>query len=354
MNAERGTFSERLEKLLKDRGMKQKDLAEKASITEAALSHYLKGATKFDVISEKVSKYEDISEIGRSKIENGNYDIVFLDLRLNGPDEEMILDPESFSGMDVLRRIKGINRGTQVIMFTASNKAWNLKALLDAGADGYFIKQSPDNYTEETAENNFISLKDTIKHCLKRSFLKGIYKRIGILNDLCEGAVDEEFYMPIEKYFDQSFILLSSAVDQTQYKYAFLSLFGVLEEMVKYWMDPVKKTEKLYYYDGNPVRPWDIDKTGKKVVIKGAPNSIALGDLSFARKMIAIYADRLGGIKISKAKRFYNLATRRNSFVHNGEMTLPYPEIKTPELGDRHSYEDLFEVVEIVIGDCFQ
>lgn len=43
MNAERGTFSERLEKLLKDRGMKQKDLAEKASITEAALSHYLKG-----------------------------------------------------------------------------------------------------------------------------------------------------------------------------------------------------------------------------------------------------------------------------------------------------------------------
>lgn len=43
MNAERDTFSERLAKLLKMRGMRQKDLAEKAAITEAALSHYLKG-----------------------------------------------------------------------------------------------------------------------------------------------------------------------------------------------------------------------------------------------------------------------------------------------------------------------
>jgi DNA-binding NarL/FixJ family response regulator len=30
-------------------------------------------------------------------------------------------------------------------MFTASNKAWNMKALLDAGADGYYIKESPEN-----------------------------------------------------------------------------------------------------------------------------------------------------------------------------------------------------------------
>ena len=54
------------------------------------------------------------------------------------------------------------------------------------------------------------------------------------------------------------------------------------------------------------------------------------------------------------AKRIYNLVTRRNDFVHNSVSQLPYPAIQTPVLGNRHSYEDLFEVVELVIGDCFQ
>ena len=37
------TFNERLSLLLKRRNMTQKDLAMKASVTEAAMSHYLKG-----------------------------------------------------------------------------------------------------------------------------------------------------------------------------------------------------------------------------------------------------------------------------------------------------------------------
>ena len=315
-----------------------------------ALSRYLKGATQFDVISEKIQNYEDFSDASRSKIENGNYDIIFLDLRLNGPDEEDILEPDKFSGMKVLRKIKEINRGTQVIMFTASNKAWNLKALLDAGADGYYIKQSPEYYTENSIENNFKSFQETIRYCLKRTFLKKIYKRIANLNELCERVIDEEFYTPIEKYFDQSFILLSTAGNNTQYKYAFLSLFGVLEEVVKYWICPTRKNKPLYYFDDDPVQAWDIDRQGKQFVINGVAN----GDFAISRRIIAIYLDRLGGIDMEYAKRIYNLVTRRNDFVHNSVSQLPYSAIKTPELGDRHSYEDLFEVVELVIEDCFQ
>ena len=36
-------FSERLESTLKEQGMTQKELADKAKITESAVSHYLKG-----------------------------------------------------------------------------------------------------------------------------------------------------------------------------------------------------------------------------------------------------------------------------------------------------------------------
>lgn len=317
-----------------------------------ALSHYLKSAKQFDVISEKIQNYEDISDVSRAKIENGDYDIVFLDLRLNGPDEETIIEPDKFSGMKVLHKIKEINRGTQVIMFTASNKAWNLKALLDAGADGYYIKQSPEYYTENAIENNFKSLQETIRYCLKRSFLRNIYKRIATLNELCEREMGEEFYTPIEKYFDQSFILLSTAGNNVQYKYAFLSLFGVLEEVIKWWIDPAKKNDPLYYYDnGKRVRAWDIDRQGRELVINGVAN----GDFAISRRIIAIYCDRLGGIDdIEFAKGIYNLATRRNDFVHNSVSQLPYPAIPTPELGNRYSYVDLFNVVERLIEDSFQ
>ncbi|MBE6093935.1 MAG: helix-turn-helix transcriptional regulator [Schwartzia succinivorans] len=43
MTTERNAFSLRLEEMLKNRRMAQKELAEKAGITEAAVSHYIKG-----------------------------------------------------------------------------------------------------------------------------------------------------------------------------------------------------------------------------------------------------------------------------------------------------------------------
>jgi len=43
MSAERNDFSIRLEEMLKARRMTQKELAEKAEVTEAAMSHYIKG-----------------------------------------------------------------------------------------------------------------------------------------------------------------------------------------------------------------------------------------------------------------------------------------------------------------------
>ncbi len=43
MCTERNPFSVRLEGLLKSRGITQKELAQKSGVTEAAISHYMKG-----------------------------------------------------------------------------------------------------------------------------------------------------------------------------------------------------------------------------------------------------------------------------------------------------------------------
>ena len=43
MSAEKNGFSTRLEEMIKSSRMTQKELAEKAGVTEAAMSHYVKG-----------------------------------------------------------------------------------------------------------------------------------------------------------------------------------------------------------------------------------------------------------------------------------------------------------------------
>lgn len=43
MDTERNTFSERLREMIGIRQITQKELAEKAEVTEAAMSHYIKG-----------------------------------------------------------------------------------------------------------------------------------------------------------------------------------------------------------------------------------------------------------------------------------------------------------------------
>ncbi len=133
----------------------------------------------FLTICEKVADYESLSDKARIEIEEGDYDLIFLDLRMNGIDEENKLNPEDFSGMKILKAIKGKNLGTQVIMFTSSNNTWIIKALLDAGADGFYIKESPDYaFSREYSENNAKEFCMTIQKCLGNGYLRYVYLKI--------------------------------------------------------------------------------------------------------------------------------------------------------------------------------
>lgn len=56
-----------------------------------------------EVWKQPIKTYNELSENIRSKISNGYYDIIFLDLRMSGIVEDNIVDPEHFSGMKILR-----------------------------------------------------------------------------------------------------------------------------------------------------------------------------------------------------------------------------------------------------------
>lgn len=319
------------------------------------LSNYLRLCSLFETIPERIDSYERYSDQYKQLIEKGDYDIVFLDLRLNGPDEEKDTPPSDFSGMSVLKKIKSINPGTQVIMFTASNKSWNLKALLDAGADGYYVKPSPEFYNEGYIDANFQSLSEAIKHCLNRLYLRPLYKRLKKLTELCdESIISPDISDAIKSHLEISFSMLSKANEESQYSYAFMALFGVVEEFVQFFTTTDSDGYLIYYDDlglGRDVRVgnWLI-KQSRFEKEGDAPRGTTF---SIAHKVIAIYKEVFkSNMPIGNAKQLINLRDQRNAFVHKKVIDPTYPLLNTPQLNDKKAYELLFNIVEMMLTDC--
>jgi CheY-like chemotaxis protein len=102
-------------------------------------------------------------------ISENNFKCILLDLRLtesdNNPDKSNVLI-NSYTGGRLLKAIKEAFPYLPVIMVTASNKAWNMQQLIDAGADGYFIKEDPENIPNpEVSRINYRNFISLIKDC---------------------------------------------------------------------------------------------------------------------------------------------------------------------------------------------
>ena len=183
---------------------------------------------------KKHSKEEIISQV-KTKIVEYNPDVVLLDLRLHDADFE-VTNPIDLTGASIFRFIKEeVNKGIQIIIFSASNKVWNY---LPFSYDGIVLKESPENsmsgsYTIDCFRN----LYDTLKTCLSRKFLKEIYKKMRDVKMLiessgCFGDKTEEVTGSIETAFE----LLSKAekenTNSEYYAYTYLQLFLVIEQYV--------------------------------------------------------------------------------------------------------------------------
>lgn len=200
---------------------------------------FLDTTAQFDVIDEKVKDYKSLSVEARQKIEDGGYDLFLLDLRMNGVEEEDLYDTKKFSGYDILTKIKTKNRGNQVIMFTASNKAWNLKSLLQAGANGYYIKESPEfGFSDKFSIANYNSLKRDIENCLDDRYLKDVYlykreidkcldKRPFVRYNTKQKST-EKYHRLIKEELSACFNILNSDNSNRQY-HALLMMYKVVE-----------------------------------------------------------------------------------------------------------------------------
>jgi CheY-like chemotaxis protein len=108
-----------------------------------------------------------------------DWDLILLDLRLNEQEAaDETKDPSTYSGAELLKTIKERNRGTQVIVMTASNKSWNIKTILDMGADGYYVKEAPESgFSYEMSLENYTNFKKQAEGCLNRGYLKETFEK---------------------------------------------------------------------------------------------------------------------------------------------------------------------------------
>lgn len=208
----------------------------------------------FDVIGHRVKNYDAFTKEEKEKIEKGNYDLIFLDLRMNGVEEENVYKPEDFSGMKILKQIKKNSPGTQVIMFTASNKAWNLKALLDAGANGYYIKESPEyKFSLGFSLANYDALRENIKDCLRRSYLRDVDMRIkSIKKDFNKTFVNRPFKASVINQIEASYVLLEAR----HFDFAYISLYQTIELINDEYLDQDEHGSWYIKESGEKAKSW--------------------------------------------------------------------------------------------------
>ncbi len=189
-----------------------------------------------DVLKDKTQ--EEIINESIIKVKEGT-DIVILDFRIHKEDF-IENDINKITGLKLLKAIKEINPGIQVIIFSATNKVWSLQALQKAGADGFIVKEAPENSVDENfTKKSIISFKETIKTAVKRLFLKSIWYEIKSLREINS---DYNYQLDI------GFKLMSDSIDSEKYlNYAYLQLFLIIEEFISSETIFIKNSEGLNF-----------------------------------------------------------------------------------------------------------
>jgi len=313
------------------------------------LKKWFIGLSSFDVINKEISCYDDISNDIKSKIDADYYDLYLLDLRLLGTKEDEIYSANEFSGMKILKEIKNKNQGNQVVILTASNKAWNMKALLDAGADGYYIKESPElKLPMSFSKANFQAFKDAVEISLNSGYKKQTFRKIaGLLSIIMESNISEFTKNELEYVLNQSSKQILSAKNSLDFAYAYMTLFQAFEFVTKEYISETetgwilnnstclyrystfgkfaKQKDEIVKVEGKYIIPSILDKTINIYVGLGGHNDSAFIN-DYIRKSIDI----------------------RNAFIHND--TKKYSEEDSQKIYKQDGFNLLLETVEKIIN----
>ena len=232
----------------------------------------------FDYLGNELKNktQNEIIDLSIKKIKEYEAEILILDFRLHKNDFDCSI--KEVTGYKLLQAIKEINPGIQVIIFSATNKVWNLQALQNAGADGFIIKESPENSVDSNfTQEVIISFIQELDKANKRIFLKEFYenyeplKKEMILRKNYKKhlhPLPKEFVDESLKWLLTSYNLLNKETSETNFTATYLFLFSILENLATRIIDienPLKH-DSMYLFefrkDHNKLKLFNQEKSG--------------------------------------------------------------------------------------------
>ncbi len=296
-----------------------------------------------EVINSVIADYNDIPDEKRKKIESDFYDLYLLDLRLLGMQEDEIYSADDFSGMKVLKEIKRINNGNQVIILTASNKAWNMKALLDAGADGYYIKESPELKLPMSFSNaNFLSFKHDVAVAFDNSFKKKIVRKLNSLVSIIDASnilkQNNDLSLELVNVFNNSLRQIVAAKSKNDFAFSYIALFQTFEVLSREYVREVENGD------------WNLDLYNIDNRTGSVMDAISRTDTPhppILSKLVAIYKTKQLVHDNGFALKLNELIKMRHAFVHKlKELSFS----KNQKIFSKEGFILLLDAVEKIIN----
>lgn len=280
----------------------------------------------------------------KNLIESSKPDLVLLDLRLSDSDFTISHNSSLLTGYKLLNAIKLINPGIQVIIFTASNKVWNLLELQANGADGFLLKESPEltinsSYTCESLS----SLSKQVTFCLSKAYLKELWNLFNEIKAVFSKNPLTTKYFPKQlkeqlngiKYqnlllqeIDAIFEILKTN-NENRYSMAMIMLYKILEYLNEIFYQKVAWDKPPVFFDNVIVDYFDKNsKSWKKPTdyldhynkVKRATEQIRIKPewlKSTANKTINLAVKKLNLTEDSVIMDLISLSEYRNDFIHS-------------------------------------
>ncbi|MBO1884360.1 hypothetical protein J4N46_07980 [Capnocytophaga sp. Marseille-Q4570] len=262
-----------------------------------------------DIDYKTLSKNEIISS-SIQKIKEDNTDIVILDFRLHSSDFSKNVPIQEVTSVQILKAIKEYNAGIQVIIFSATNKIWNLQTLESSGADGFIIKEAPENsvdpnFTQDTI-NNF---QKVMEKSIRMTFLKEAYS---IMNEIKiylekkgsnkkENELKNEIILQLETAFE----CLKKTESNNYFKLSYISLFKIIELITIFYV------EGRFLKKGKNITPIEWYNEKKECFEEYKDDK----DISTKSKIIYIY-NHLGGDVKNIFSEISTICEKRNNIIH--------------------------------------
>lgn len=189
---------------------------------------------------------EDIHS-AKTKLENNIYDLIFLDLRLDENDHNQI-DIKQFNGFKIIKEIirkdfNSINFPTPIIIFSATNKIWNIDTMIYYGADNYYIKEHPDySFDTQYSKENFTRLKINVSELIKIGIkrrevwfkIQNINEKLDKIDNLnIRSRIDEKLRIGYGLLFRNTTAVENENLIFNNQIISFIAFWSILEEIIK-------------------------------------------------------------------------------------------------------------------------